>query len=146
MPEGYFSIERDKDIIAGGGFFCFACCVGKLAVEQSPDPRYCLFCYDFLSKEAEGLKAGGQRIGGWQPIKPRRDTISSTPKPLPVAGSGCDKAVGRGFIGTGGVTARIKALASQGKSCRSIEEELAAVGVTISYRTIHRRLQGRMAI
>ncbi len=56
MPNnGYFDSERDKDIIEAGGFFCLACAVGKPADDQSPDPRYCQGCYDFLLKEAEML-------------------------------------------------------------------------------------------
>jgi len=56
MPNnGYFDIKRDREIIEAGGFFCQACLVGKPLDDQSPDPRYCLCCYDCLAKEAEML-------------------------------------------------------------------------------------------
>jgi hypothetical protein len=52
---GYFSTERDREIEEAGGFWCHACLVSHSATEQSPDPRYCQGCYDFLLKEAEIL-------------------------------------------------------------------------------------------
>ena len=55
MIEGYFNIKRDNELIAGGGFWCNACLVGKPASELSPDPRYCQFCYEFLLDEAKLL-------------------------------------------------------------------------------------------
>lgn len=56
--EGFFDNEYDKTIIEAGSFFCSACLVGKPAVEQSPDSRYCQGCYEFLLKEAEMLDSG----------------------------------------------------------------------------------------
>lgn len=56
---GYFSIERDQEIANNGGFFCQACLVGKPLDDISPDPRYCLGCYEVLSAEAimvQGIK------------------------------------------------------------------------------------------
>jgi len=46
--------EVKKDIIKNGAyhFFCHACIVDKPASEQSPDPRYCQGCYEFLCHEA----------------------------------------------------------------------------------------------
>jgi hypothetical protein len=55
VREGYFSAEHDREVIEAGGFFCHACLVGKPAVEQSPDPRYCQGCYEFLMHEASLL-------------------------------------------------------------------------------------------
>jgi len=40
------------------------------------------------------------------------------------------------------VTTKIRELATPGKSCRTIEKELADMGIFVSYRTIARRLQG----
>lgn len=61
MPNnGYFDVKCDMAIIEGGGFFCHACLDDKPATEDSPDPRYCQGCYDFLVKEAEML-SGGKR-------------------------------------------------------------------------------------
>lgn len=42
---------------------------------------------------------------------------------------------------TGSLTAKIRQLAGQGLSCRSIEKKLSTAGVTMSYRTIHRWLR-----
>lgn len=36
-------------------FFCQTCLIDRPVEIQSPDPRYCHGCYDFLIKEAEGL-------------------------------------------------------------------------------------------
>jgi hypothetical protein len=84
MPSGYFSTQRDNEVIIASGFFCEACLVGKPVGEQSPDSRYCKGCYEFLVKEAEMIKAGGQRIGDWKPVTPSKDTVSSGCVPLPV--------------------------------------------------------------
>ena len=46
-------------------FYCHACLMDKPANEQSPDPRYCQGCFDFLTKEAE-LLPGGKRPS-WKP-------------------------------------------------------------------------------
>lgn len=67
---------------------------------------------------------------------------------LPVEKPACDTAkrivaVGKTVV-TDDVTAKIIVLAGQGKSCRVIEEELAKGGVFISYRTIARKLQGKL--
>lgn len=57
---GYlFDIKKDNAVIAAGGFWCNACCVGRPAAEQSPDLRYCRGCYDILKKEAVTLVAAG---------------------------------------------------------------------------------------
>ena len=69
----YFSATRDRKVIDGGGFFCLACLVGKLASEQSPDPRYCLNCYEVLVKEAELAPAKIKRT--WQPVPGRVEAL-----------------------------------------------------------------------
>ena len=66
MNSNYFSAARDRAIIEAGGFWCHACLVGKLASEQSPDPRYCQGCYEFLLKEAELL--GRVKKPSWAPV------------------------------------------------------------------------------
>lgn len=56
MPnEDYFSCKCDRAIIGAGGFYCQACLMGRPAGEQSPDPRYCQRCYEFLLEEASLL-------------------------------------------------------------------------------------------
>jgi len=149
-----FDIKRDKAIIEAGGFWCSGCLVGKPATEVSHDSRYCRGCYELLLKEAE--LEGSRRAGEWMPKKGKRlaepsaSTTSSVIKALPDNDNSCDKVAHEEMYGgnavTDFVTGRIRELAAQGMSCRAIEKELAAVGVTISYRTIHRRLQGSMAI
>ena len=78
---GYFSTERDREIEKAGGFWCHACLVSHLAAEQSPDPRYCQGCYDFLLKEAELLT--GTKRPKWIP-KPQK----AGGKQYPVSGVG----------------------------------------------------------
>lgn len=74
MPNnGYFDSERDKAIIEAGGFFCQGCLVGKPAVVQSQDPRYCQGCYDFFLKEAEMLSE--TKRPRWIP-KPQKPKIT----------------------------------------------------------------------
>lgn len=48
-----------------GGFFCRACLREREPKQTSPDPRYCVECYDFLTKEARGsVNSRGQ----WVPL------------------------------------------------------------------------------
>ena len=47
-----FSSKRDAEVIAAGGFYCYACAVGKPIDEQSPDPRYCGGCKELLLSDA----------------------------------------------------------------------------------------------
>lgn len=72
MTMSYFDIENDKAIINDGGFFCQACLIGKTQMENSPDPRYCLTCYDFLLKEAD--MDTSRRNSDWKPIISPEDT------------------------------------------------------------------------
>jgi len=46
------------DIEGGGTFFCKACLEDRLTAEASPDPRYCQFCFDFLTEQAKQLPPG----------------------------------------------------------------------------------------
>lgn len=69
-----FSSKRDAEVIATGGFYCYACVVGKPINEQSPDPRYCAGCKELLLSDA--------RIDEEQPMRivkvPRKPgTVSS---------------------------------------------------------------------
>ena len=66
MKTSYFSIKRDLEIVKKGGFWCEACLIGKPSSAQSPDSRYCNFCYEFLVEEA-GLDKSWAR-SGWKPI------------------------------------------------------------------------------
>jgi hypothetical protein len=63
-----FDIKRDLEIIAAGGFWCKACCVGRPAAERSPDERYCQGCYEYLLAEADILiESGSKRRPAWIP-------------------------------------------------------------------------------
>lgn len=74
-------IAETREVIKNGGFFCQACLVGKPLDDQSPDPRYCHFCYDFLRKEAEQIT--GRH--GWIP-KPKgpEEILPDAPQSPPV--------------------------------------------------------------
>lgn len=80
-PRPYFDIERDMDVVKGGGIFCVACLVGRSSAEQSPDPRYCKGCYGFLLEEAALLT--GTTRPRWIP---RRQ--ESGKNLIPVSGDG----------------------------------------------------------
>jgi hypothetical protein len=86
MPNsGYFDTKRDIEIEKAGGFWCHTCLVSHPATEQSPDPRYCQGCYEFLLKEAEVLsESGSTRRPGWIP-KPQKAQENQCPIPSPGA-------------------------------------------------------------
>ena len=67
-----FNSKNDKEMVENGGFFCHACLIGKLSLEQSPDPRYCQGCYEFLLKEAEMLPASKRLAWIPKPQKPEK--------------------------------------------------------------------------
>jgi len=152
MTEGYFSIKRDNELIAGGThFWCQACVVARPLVEQSSDPRYCQRCYEVLKVEAEMQPT---RRAAWMPKivkKATRENISHKTAPeatqtTPEPEEGCDtiqqgEIVGQNRV-TGDVIVKINELSAQGNSTRAIEKELAKEGVFISYRTIARILSG----
>ena len=50
-----FSDKPDIGVKEARSFWCHACLNDKSILEQSPDPRYCRGCYEFLLKEAEML-------------------------------------------------------------------------------------------
>ena len=142
-----FDIVKDNEIVNAGGFFCQACVVGKPLDDISPDPRYCQGCYDVMVAEAELLTERGiTKKPQWIPRKvenmdtrPAATTPTGKNKP-------CKKPVTAGIKGDSkyidDVTAKIGDMSQRGMSCRTIQEELSKDGVTISYRTIARRLQG----
>jgi hypothetical protein len=99
--------------------------------------------------ETEDLR---QMVG----LPPRRGTTSppaATP-PRPGGAGGCDKGKGRESVGGGPVTAlsrtenstkdvdvAIAELSRDGLSCRAIADELATMGMDVSYRTVARHLK-----
>jgi len=156
--KGYFSTERDREIEKAGGFWCHACLVSHSATEQSPDPRYCQSCYDFLLKEAE-LLAGTKRPK-WIP-KPQK--AGGKQYPVPGVGDGIMSTVERGKIQVDMIhppdTTRtppkrgpkfrdlpedlIRELASQDQGSKAIATRLNVEhGIKVSYKTIQRVLSG----
>jgi hypothetical protein len=116
-----------------------ACLVGRTADEQSPDPRYCQGCYDFLLQEIEINPKGS-----WKPKKPGELTESHS--------EGSDKPYNEQETATnpvieeidmvGDVIVKIQELATRGKSTRQIAAMLQDRGLKLSHMTIARRLQG----
>lgn len=107
--------------------FCHACCRDFPPETMSADPRYCPECFDFLSGEAKLLNS---KKADW---KPRQGASGSKQ----AKAQGCDTELDKGNTTSEDVTAKILAM-SQNKSCRVIEKELSAEGVTMSYRTVAR--------
>jgi hypothetical protein len=146
-----FDGERDNELVATGTFFwCKSCVVARPLAEKSPDDRYCQRCFDVLLKEAE---LEGRRAGDWRPQKGKRaaepstDSLLTADEDVSRDNAGCDTVTHKELVGGNGVTDlltdRIRVLAGQGMSCRAIEVELAKEKVTVSYRTIARRLKGQ---
>ncbi|MFC1871288.1 hypothetical protein ACFLYF_02660 [Chloroflexota bacterium] len=153
MP--YFDSERDRSIVEAGGFLCHACCVGKLANDQSPDPRYCQSCYDFLLKEVE---LGGHQKAKWRPDTPEDKAANAVPK-LPAGETiqaGNNEVMAHTSKGDGGhcggrprldlPVERIKALAGQGIKVPGILQQLREEGFEVSRRTVYRVLSNNHSL
>ena len=168
MPnKGYFDTERVNELIAAGSHFWCNACLGAVPLDdQSPDPRYCLGCYEFLLKEAKRLNPG--KRSKWIPKKPRRGR-GLKPQPLPDASASMDTIKEKTMkpsstltnyvhppkANTGLAKSKrgpkvhelpedlIRQWASQGKSPQAIAKKLADEHhIFASYKTIKRRLQG----
>ncbi len=157
-----YLIKRDNEVVKAGGFFCHACLVGKPRDDASPDPRYCLGCYDYLAKEAETLPAG--KRPAWIPKKPE----IAGEKPIPVSQHGVlnmstldNKKIEVDIIhpparvsaiGKRGPKHRdlpedfIKRLASEGMGSKAIATRLKVEGIGVSYKTIQRILSGQRVL
>ena len=158
MPSNYFDIKRDMAIVKADGFFCQTCLVGKPHSEQSPDPRYCQGCYDFLLKEAEMLprnkrpawipkrktapkkqyqvsQVGGRNMSTLESKKVEVDIIPPSVSSV--------KASKRGPKHRRLPEALIKQLAGKGMGSKAIATRLSSEhGITVSYKTIQRLLAG----
>jgi hypothetical protein len=159
MPNsGYFDTKRDIEIEKAGGFWCHTCLVSHPATEQSPDPRYCQGCYEFLLREAEMLSPG--KYPKWIP-KPQKalkkqyqvsqhgDGIMST-----VEGKKIEVDIINPPDAIRTSTKRgpkhrqlpedlIRQLASEGMGSKVIAARLEARrGIIVSYKTIQRILSG----
>jgi len=157
----YFDIQRDIEIETTGGFFCQACVVGKPASEQSPDPRYCLGCYEFLLHEASLLnprnrprwvpRAAEQAKIGTQKVNKVEEDTSLIMSPINDQKSKVDiirpetpkvTFAKRGPKITELPDDLIRQWASEGVGSKAISTRLKAKGYFVSYKTIQRRLQG----
>jgi hypothetical protein len=162
MPNsGYFDVKRDIEIEKSGGFWCHACLVSHPATEQSPDPRYCEGCYEFLLKEAEMLPAS--KCPAWipKPQKPEKagekqyqvsEDVVSIMSTLEgkkfevdiIHPPGATRAVvKRGPKHRQLPEDLIRQLASEGMGSKVIAARLKAEhGIIVSYKTIQRILSG----
>jgi hypothetical protein len=171
VVKGYFNSARDRVTIDAGGFFCQGCLVGKPASEQSPDPRYCQDCYDFLLEEAALLFASGDKHHPrWIPIKPSLRAFDGGKQSNKDSGEVhyvgstnlstlTDKKieVDKLKVSVPKVTRekkpgpkpkflpvkKIRQLAGQGLGSKAIATRLKAEGVKISFKTIQRVLKGQ---
>jgi len=162
MPnDGYFNIKRDNELIAAGThFWCEACVVARPLGNQSPDPRYCLHCYEVLVKEAAMLKdAGSWRRPGWLPVtcsnakrgaKKTGDTQSPIPRNMSTLKDEIITVdIIRPRIGKRGPRKmelpdyKIKQLHNNGMGAKAIATQLKREhGIEVSYKTIQRVLSG----
>ena len=63
-----FDIKKDIDLInAGTHFWCKACVVARPLDDQSPEPRYCLACYEIIEKEKKIDLQQKQNRDYWTP-------------------------------------------------------------------------------
>ena len=164
---GYFDIERDRQIINAGGFFCEACLVGKPADDMSPDPRYCQGCYEFFLKEAETLAASGNKHKPiWIPL-PDHKSRSKPSATIPQGGSTIMSTLNGKKSEVDIIPPRLpkltrekrgpkqKALphelimqwAGEGMGSKAIASKLNnELGIKVSYKTIQRVLSGERNI
>jgi len=156
MTTKIFDIKRDIEIVDAGGFSCYACLIGKPAIEQSPDPRYCQNCYELLMKEMAMLNPRDKPK--WVPknqklqakIKPEKVKHIS-PYPRIILSTVNEQKItvdkkkpttpkrGRPQILL--PEAKIKEMHLGGMGAKAIANHLKVKGLNISYRTIYRYLQ-----
>ena len=161
MNKHYFDSKEDIQIINAGGFFCQACLVGKPAAEQSPDPRYCQGCYEFLLGEAKMLT--DRHHHDWIPMTPEKapeankiakqsvvvvgegSQIMSTLNPTSLEVDkfrprGRQKAYKKRLLPND----KIKQLHKEGMGAKAIATQLKRErGMVVSYKTIQRVLSGQ---
>lgn len=159
MGKGYFDIKRDIEIEKAGGFFCEACLVGKPMDDQSPDPRYCLSCYELLIKEAE--LDSSRRKKDWYPKKPAKE-VAHIPMDVrrnmsTINAQKTEVDIITPAVATRPITKRgpkftelpddlISQWVGEGLGSKAIAARLRDKGIEISYKTVQRRLQGVLQI
>ena len=73
MTDSFPLATGKHKVIEVGTFFCKACLIDKPLDDQSTDPRYCQFCFEFLLEEVEFTPMKGKRT--WQPVGKRVKTL-----------------------------------------------------------------------
>lgn len=121
-----------------GMFFCEGCLEDKAEVERSPDPRYCLECYQFLLQEAK--LHSSRRNAEWMP----RIGLETLAKPLERA-SGCNKIPDHDNHRAGRPKANVSVqkvaqFKAQGCSLRDIAKQLGVSHMTVC-RTLKKARQ-----
>jgi hypothetical protein len=159
---GNFNIRDDNEKIKTGQYFWCSTHLGVMLVaDQSPDPRYCQFCYDLLNNEVRILKetrqynarasllpkvTAGKPPAGTQPGV--EAPVKRDKKPIAVADVETDTVRTSVILSHRGrnkkslPVERIKELAASGASSRDIAKKLELDGVMVSYRTVSRALAG----
>jgi len=132
-----FDIKRDLAIITVGGFWCKACLSGKPAAEQSPDSHYCRKCFDILLAEA----AQDTRRKPWHP-RGAVLAVAENAKDVVTTDERVEDVTTQLVTSPDNViNAKIAALDAAGLKARDISEKLAKQGISVSYRTVYRRLK-----
>lgn len=161
MPNtGYFNTKRDNELIAAGThFWCEACLVARPLDDQSPDPRYCLICYEFLLKEAAllllkqgrpewvpktwGISKKAAGVSEYTPqimatVESRKNEVAIIPPPV-----GPRPVIRRGPKHKALPVGVIRKLAGQGMGSKKIAARLKdEYGIKVSFRTVARVLSG----
>lgn len=136
------SIDRLLD-----NFFCLGCLEDKPLSEQSPDPRYCKPCCQFLLKEARLIE--GKRHPSWIPSvinsKPFSKRVEQARDCNKIPTSVSDRVNGkRGRKRIDIPTEIIDRLTKEGMSCRRISERLKSdYGIECSFMTVARVIKTR---
>lgn len=162
LNSGYLGIKRDNELIAAGShFWCNTHLTAVPLDDQSPDPRYCQGCCEFLLKEAKSLPSHGKKTD-WIPVLPKELAGGKAPH-VPHYGGGIMSTVKgeksevdiiqptvpitsigkRGPKFTELPDDLIRQWGGQGMGSKAIAARLKGEhGIEISYKTIQRRLQG----
>ena len=146
----YYMTELEQ---AGTHFFCKACLGHKPLDDRSPDARYCQWCCDFLLKEAEALSS--KMRPAWIP-KIGAKKVLPIPQDIPLIMTTVKHKIfeveiirppanlkRRGPKHRDLPEELIRELADQGNRSKAIASILKDKGVTVSYKTIQRILNGQ---
>lgn len=154
MPQtkAYFSIERDRQIINGGGFFCCGCLAGKHGAERSPkDARYCVLCQPTIENEYRIIasRRGKPLEAFYRPVTPSLQAKERDLALAPAHGT-CHEIVHANKGRERGLYRKkelpqglIRQLADDGIGARAIATRLKkAHALDVSYKTVERVLSG----